>query len=221
MTLNTLISNVPDSQDIDAMSDWFSDVKMWADKNNQSHLSSDAADGLFFGNYSDRVIEYRRKILSQLKSLAKEKMDMEDKIKVFIVHGHNNELKSEVARYIENLGFEAVILHEQANGGRTIIEKLEQITADVQFAVVLYTGDDDGIDGKKRARQNVVFEHGYFVAHLGRNKTCAIMDNNVERPSDSDGILYIPIDKWRIELAREMESAGLPVDMNKALRMSV
>ena len=140
---------------------------------------------------------------------------MEDKIKVFIVHGHNNELKSEVARYIEKLGFDAIIFHEQANGSRTIIEKLEQITADVQFAVILYTGDDDGIDGKKRARQNVVFEHGYFVAHLGRNKTCAIMDNNVERPSDSDGILYIPIDNWRMELAREMKNAGLPVDMNK------
>ena len=215
MTLNTLISNVPDSQDIDAMSDWFSDVKVWADKNNQPHLSTDATNGLFFGSHPNRVTEYRRKILSQLKSFAKEQMDMEDKIKVFIVHGHNNELKSEVARYIEKLGFDAIIFHEQANGSRTIIEKLEQITADVQFAVVLYTGDDDGIDGKKRARQNVVFEHGYFVAHLGRNKTCAIMDNNVERPSDSDGIIYIPIDYWRMELAREMKNAGLPVDMNK------
>lgn len=78
MTLNTLISNVPDSQDIDSMCDWFSDVKMWADKNDQSQLSTDATIGLFFGSYPDRVTEYRRKILSQLKSFAREQMDMAD-----------------------------------------------------------------------------------------------------------------------------------------------
>lgn len=70
--LNTLISNVPDSQDIDAMSDWFSDVKVWADKNNQPHLSADATNGLFFGSHPHRVTEYRMKILSQLKSFAAE-----------------------------------------------------------------------------------------------------------------------------------------------------
>ena len=215
MTLNMLLSNVPAAHDLDGMADWFSDVKSWASKNDRLQIVKDAESGLFFCDRPTRVAEYRRKIQSQLKTIAKEQMDMNDKIKVFIVHGHDDALKSEVARYIEKLGFDAIILHEQVNNGRTIIEKLEQITADVQYAVILYTGDDAGVNGQRRARQNVIFEHGYFVSKLGRNRTCAIMADNIEKPSDNDGVLYIPIANWRMQLAKEMKGAGLPVDMNK------
>lgn len=139
---------------------------------------------------------------------------MDGKVRVFVVHGRNNELKEAVARFLEKQGFEAVILHEQANGGRTIIEKLEQITADVNFAVILYTADDEGADGMKRARQNVVFEHGYFMAKLGRSNVCVIMDDNIEKPSDNQGVLYIPRDDWRVELVRELRNVGLDADAN-------
>jgi predicted nucleotide-binding protein len=93
--------------------------------------------------------------------------------KIFIVHGHDNEAKVEVARFLERVGFEAIILHEQANRGRTIIEKVE-MHSDVGFAVVLLTPDDEG--GKRgnstrpRARQNVVLELGYFIGRLGRDR---------------------------------------------------
>ena len=145
--------------------------------------------------------------------------------KLFVIHGRDNSAKSTVARFIEKQNLEAIILHEQPNQGRTIIEKFEDY-ADVKFAVVLLTPDDVGAleernpSYKPRARQNVVFEFGYFIGRLGREKVCALLKGDVEKPSDCDGIIYIPLDDndgWQMLLLRELNAAGLKVDANKAL----
>jgi predicted nucleotide-binding protein len=145
---------------------------------------------------------------------------------IFLVHGHSEAALHETARYLEKLNQDVVVLREQPNQGRTIIEKFEDY-ADVGFAVILMTNDDRG--GKynvsydkqmPRARQNVIFEFGYFVGRLGRNRVCALYSEGVEIPSDYSGVLYIPIDEqgaWRMMLAKEMRAAGFPVDMNLAL----
>ena len=144
--------------------------------------------------------------------------------KVFIVHGHDNEAKQEMARTLEKAGFEAVILHEQADSGLTIIEKIERYT-DVAFAVVLYTECDLGREKeadigseKYRARQNVVFEHGYLIGKLGRRNVCAIVKGDVDTPGDISGVVYTPMDSngaWKMQLGKNMKDAGLNVDMNK------
>lgn len=146
--------------------------------------------------------------------------------KVFIVHGHDETAKIDTARVLEKADFEAIILHEQADGGLTIIEKIEKYT-DVDFAVVLYTECDKGRakeepvdDEKYRARQNVVFEHGYLIGKLGRNKVCALVKGNVETPGDISGVVYTPMDTagaWKLHLFKNMKEAGLNVDYNKAL----
>lgn len=138
--------------------------------------------------------------------------------KIFIVHGHNDALKSKVARLIESLGLEAIILNEQPSGGQTIIEKLEKYS-DVSFAIILYTGCDEGktkteVELKPRARQNVVFEHGYMIAKLGRNRVCAIKESGVEIPGDIDGVVYIDYDKngkWKFDVTGELQKAGFKV----------
>lgn len=214
MNLSMLISNVPDETDLDNLSEWFADVEMWAKRANFSDLASTADTALFHIGSATMAKNKRREILAKLKAIRKGQGFMDDKVRVFVVHGHDNALKEAVARFLEKQGFEAVILHEQANGGRTIIEKLEQITADVKFAVLLYTADDEGVDGMKRARQNVVFEHGYFTAKLGRSNVCVIMDENIEKPSDNQGVLYIPRNNWHVELVRELRNAGLNADAN-------
>jgi len=143
--------------------------------------------------------------------------------RVFVVHGHDEEAKQSVARCLEKLGLEANILHEQPNQGRTIIEKFEDY-ADVGFAVVLLTPDDMGAakdetdNLRPRARQNVVFELGFFVGKLGRQRVCALHKGDVEIPSDFAGVLWVPMDPegvWRFTLGREMKAAGLDVDLNK------
>lgn len=146
--------------------------------------------------------------------------------KVFIVHGHDNEAKIEMARVLEKLGYEAIILHEQPTAGRTIIEKIEA-NANVAFAVVLYTECDLGRDKdsppervKYRARQNVVFEHGYLIGKLGREKVSAFVKGNVETPGDISGVVYTSMDQagaWKQELVKEMQAAGLNVDSNKLI----
>ncbi len=142
---------------------------------------------------------------------------------VFVVHGHDDAAKEAVARFIEKLGLKAIILHEQPNAGRTIIEKFERYSG-VAFAVVLLTPDDVGAprdrvsESKARARQNVIFELGYFIGKLGRKRVCALYKEDVELPSDIYGVLYVPMDSagtWRMMLAREMKQAGLLIDMNK------
>ena len=144
--------------------------------------------------------------------------------KIFIVHGHDDVAKLDMARTLEKAGFEAIILHEQPNAGRTIIEKFENYS-DVGFAVILYTECDLGRDKetpagseKYRARQNVVFEHGFFIGKLGREHVCAFVKGNVETPGDLGGVLYIPMDSngaWKMDLAKNMKAAGLTVDMNR------
>jgi len=142
---------------------------------------------------------------------------------VFIIHGHNTSLKESVARFLKGLGLEPIILHEQPNRGATIIEKFE-VHSDVAFAVALLTGDDEGKAAggdvlNRRARQNVLFEFGFFVGKLGRQRVCALVETGLEIPSDYQGVVYIPADpsgRWKMELVRELKAAGLEVDANRA-----
>ncbi len=145
-----------------------------------------------------------------------------DSKQVFIVHGHDEAAKNKVARFVERLGFEATILHEQASKGKTIIEKIEHYS-DVCFGIVLYTPDDVGNTQKEkdklnlRARQNVVFEHGYLIGKLGRKSVVALVDGNIEKPNDISGVVYIPLDKadaWHFAVAKEMKACGCNIDMN-------
>lgn len=152
--------------------------------------------------------------------------------KVFIVHGHDGELKQSAARLLQLLDLEPIILAEQPDGGKTIIEKFEA-HSDVWFAVVLLTPDDVGAskldfqnDDKDklhgRARQNVILELGYFIGKLGRANVCVLHKGDIELPSDVLGILYTPVDTgegWRLKLGRELKVAGntvgINIDLNK------
>lgn len=142
--------------------------------------------------------------------------------KVFIVHGHDGELKEKVARRLEQQGIEAIILSEKANRGRTIIEKIEAYS-DVHVAIALFTQDDFGVakeekgNEKYRARQNVVFEAGYFMGYLGRENTIIVVDENVEIPGDLSGMVYTTKDNWEFEMLKELNAAGMKIDMNKLL----
>lgn len=145
-----------------------------------------------------------------------------NKRKVFIVHGRDNEAKYEVSRFIEQLGLEAIILHEQANAGMTIIEKIEHYSNDADFALVLYTGCDHGrgvhesnVPPKNRARQNVVFEHGYLMAKLGRENVCSLVKGQIETPNDISGVVYVPLDEnsgWKNSVAKELTECGYKIN---------
>lgn len=141
-----------------------------------------------------------------------------NKRKVFIVHGRDNEAKQEVSRFIEKLGLVAIILHEQASSGMTIIEKIEHYSNDADFALVLYTPCDHGrgvheskTPPKNRARQNVVFEHGYLLAKLGRENVCSLVKGEVETPNDISGVVYVEFDAlgaWKNEVVKELKACG-------------
>jgi predicted nucleotide-binding protein len=144
---------------------------------------------------------------------------------IFIVHGHDEAARETLARFIEKLELNPIILHEKPNAGRTLIEKFER-NANVGFAVVLLTPDDMGYpkahpeQASPRARQNVIFELGYFLGKLERAKVCALHKGNVEILSDYQGVIYIPMDSggaWRLLLAKEIREAGIEIDLNKAL----
>lgn len=174
---------------------------------------------------------YSTDITKQLLKKVHDNLNMQpqmdqscDNKSVFIVHGHDKEVQETVARFIEHLDLHAIILHEQANEGKTIIEKIEK-HSDVGFGIVLYTPCDKGglkdtniQDLKYRARQNVVFEHGYLVGKLGRERVCALVKENVEIPNDLSGIVYIPMkDNWKLSIVKELKKVGYNVDANKII----
>lgn len=143
---------------------------------------------------------------------------------VFIVHGHNEGVRESVARFLAKIGLNPIILHEKANRGMTIIEKIEQ-NSDVGFAVILLTPDDEGRvkNGElaPRARQNVLLEMGYFFARLGRNRICVLKSGDLEMPSDFAGVVWTEMDDgggWKEALARELEESGHEIDWNNVMR---
>lgn len=149
----------------------------------------------------------------------KEKNKIADLKKVFIVHGHNSELKETVARLLEHQGITPIILHEQSNRGATIIEKIET-NSNVQIAICLFTADDfgrnkDELKESMRARQNVVFETGYFIGRLNRENIIIISDDNIETPSDLQGILYTDSKDWKLSVLKELSDKGYPIDISK------
>lgn len=179
--------------------------------------------------YNTHLDRSANTVIELLKQYAcedtrEEKMMIRANNKVFIVHGHDESIKFEVARTLEKAGFEVIILHEQANNGRTILEKIEDYS-DVIYAVVLYTPCDMGrakdadiSEEQFRARQNVVFEHGYLIGKLGRQRVSAIVKGNIEIPGDIEGVVYIKYDDangWKQTLAKDMKEAGIAFDLNK------
>jgi predicted nucleotide-binding protein len=140
---------------------------------------------------------------------------------IFVVHGRDHAILHYSVRVLKRAtDRKVVVLHEQANTGRTLVEKFEDHAAGASFAVVLLTGDDEGrlagsTELQPRARQNVILELGFFFGLLGRSRVAVLVEPGVEQPSDVAGLVYIPIDAggaWKYELAREMEAAHINVD---------
>jgi predicted nucleotide-binding protein len=144
--------------------------------------------------------------------------------KVFVVHGHDEAALQTVARFLEHLNLETIVLREQPDQGRTIIEKFQDCASEVGFAVVLLTPDDLGgsvvatTSQTARARQNVIFELGYFVGKLGRGRAYLLRKGDIEIPSDLYGVIYSDMDAadgWQVKLLRELKAARFDVDANR------
>ena len=171
----------------------------------------------------DIQIEIKKQVIDVNKDLymsGGEKIEKSNN-KIFIVHGRNEGVRDTVELLLRRVGLEPIILAEQANRGMTIMEKIES-NSDVAFSVVLYTGCDEGklreeSDLHPRARQNVVFEHGYMVAKLGRDKVVALTESGVEQPGDLAGVVYISLSEkdWKIRMLKELEAGGLQIDWSK------
>lgn len=169
------------------------------------------------------IRDYKQYINSSVQPSLEVKIPMSNK-KVFIVHGHDENTLNKVARLIEKLGLEAIILHEQANRGRTIVEKIEA-NSDVGFAIVLLTPDDIGKahaadEFLPRARQNVILELGYFMGKIGRERVCALKTDDLEIPSDYIGVVWTNLDSagaWKFLLAKELKEVGYDIDISKLL----
>lgn len=146
--------------------------------------------------------------------------------KVFVVYGHEEQARTRLDAMLRRWGLEPLILDQLPSEGQTIIEKLEKYTANCHFAVVLATPDDIGYRANHpdeqayRARQNVVLELGMLLSKLGRSRVAILLQQreNMERPSDIQGLIYIPF-KDNLEkdagllLAKEMAAAGYKIDV--------
>lgn len=167
-----------------------------------------------FETYLEDIVEENKATPQVVSNTLPSNMD-----RIFIVHGHDGELKQSVARIIEKQGIEAIILSEQANKGRTIIEKFEDYS-DVGGAICLFTADDYGRaksdkTDNTRARQNVVLETGYFMGKFGRDHVVLLADKGIEMPSDLSGVVYTDTGKWEIDLLKELKAMGYSTDFNK------
>jgi predicted nucleotide-binding protein len=144
---------------------------------------------------------------------------------VLLIHGHDEAMKESLLEFLEKLGLRVIILHEQPDGGKSMIGKFGE-SPDIHFAIILLTPDDITSPRNKpkerqtRVGQNVIFEFGYFWGKLGRGRVCALYKAGVEIPSDYPALVTIPMDArggWRLLVAKEIKQAGMEIDLNKAI----
>ena len=132
---------------------------------------------------------------------------------ILIVHGRNDGVKDKVANFISKLGIEPIILNEQLNRGRTLLEKLEEYS-DIKAAIIILTNEDTGnysgdSEYEKKARENLIFEAGYFLGKLGKHNMIVIAEQGVILPSVLEGYTYFTMDmeeKWKEDLAKKLKS---------------
>lgn len=146
--------------------------------------------------------------------------------KIFVVYGHDEIARTQLEALLRRWDLEPIILDQQASGGQTIIEKLEEYGTDVGYAIVLATPDDDGKAKseavyKSRVRQNVVLELGMFLAKLGRERVAILLKEaaDFDKPSDIQGLVYIPfqnkVDEVALSLIRELSRQGYKIDTTR------
>ena len=222
---------------VDIYEEWKSNLKLYLHNNLSKHYFYAELEKLI-NKVSDDFNNYQTlcAITAKLKSIASDEkffdslgvqttaqnkeviaMNHTPNNEVFIVHGHDREALAKTENFIRKIGLVPIILFDQVRKGKTIIENLEEHT-DVGFAIVLYTRCDEMKDGKFRARQNVVLEHGYLMGKLQRDRVVALKKGDVEIPSDFDGVVYITMDngkEWEMELVKELKAAGYDADANK------
>lgn len=175
--------------------------------------------------WTKRKATKTKEISSREKKKTKKdkKLSMEKGKKVFIVHGHDEKLKNQLEIFLTEIGLSPVILHRKPDEGLTIIEKFEKYS-DVGYAFILLTPDDisysiseENIPEEKRrkerrARQNVVWEFGFFVGKLGRNNVCCLYKEGVTLPSDVSGMIYKEIgdkvDEVSFAIIKDLRAAG-------------
>lgn len=192
-----------------------------------AHPSATTADGSLLSAYFVRKAGLAPEVITEPAATELERRplpraslsaDQRSSNRVFVAHGRNTAMRTEVAKLLTEFGLEPVILNEQPNMGRHLLTKFIDEAVLTTFAVVLLTDDDVGSQAGEelspRARQNVILELGYFIAHLGQHRVCALKTPSVETPSDFDGIAYIPVDDaggWKEALHRELVAARLPL----------
>jgi len=172
------------------------------------------------------ISNIKKDLFGELKNQTTKSSSFTPSNKIFVVHGHDHALKTEVESFLSDIGLEPIILHKKPDEGQTIIEKFEK-HSDVGYAFILLTPDeiaytikqdklsDSEREKEKRARPNVIFEFGYFVGRLGRNRVCCLYKSNVELPSDLGGLLYKKIDDkvstQAYEIIKELKAAGYQI----------
>lgn len=217
-------------------------------EHNEYRKSYDDADSFFFGtiglrntpmqdlkNLNDKLkhkISILKKIRAKTETMKtgvlkngvfkKHEMEM-SQLQIFIVPGQDVVASDKTVNFIESLGFEAIILEEQAFSNQTLLEKIDAFP-NAKFGIVLYTPslkeqkEFENGNTKLKAQQNKIFEHGFLMGKLGKNNTCALVNESIEMPNDISGAVYIPMDEtdlWCYSLAKELKNAGYSINMKK------
>lgn len=194
--------------------------------NNYQMIMQYASNGKSKDNYKNRMLLQERissiikpNFENLLEDLKENKtMISNDTKNVFIVHGHADDLKYQISDLLRTIKLNPIILHKKTSSSRTIIEKIEKYGCEASAAVVLFTPDDFGNvkseeEKNPRARQNVVFEAGYFMGLLGRDRVLLVVsDKSIELPGDLSGVVYSETSES--DIAKELKAMGLDVDLN-------
>ena len=147
--------------------------------------------------------------------------------RVFVVYGHDTSARDELELILRRIRVNPIILQNIQGAGDTIIERLEALT-NADFACVLLTPDDVGTaktapkELRPRARQNAILELGMVLSRLGRHRVAILVKgDDLEKPSDIDGLIYIPfneeVKEVAGEIAKTLDEAGFRISIRDVI----
>lgn len=179
------------------------------------------------GGFDNQIFEFNKAFLNYFTQALNDIINANPEIndgkpekvtgtKVFIIHGHDELLKKDLQLLLHRAGVTNIVLHEQPDKGRSIIDKLIEESIDSNYAIGILTPDDVNGDGQMRARQNVILEIGYFLGRLGKERVRMLVKEDIEIPSDLQGVLYQKFDAggaWKIKILKELIAVGVYADL--------
>lgn len=154
---------------------------------------------------------------------------LEETKKIFIIHGRDTSMTDKVATLLGKLKLDYTLL-EYGTDEERVVKEFNKQAKECDYAIALFSADDLGRENvsfsyeRFRTSQNVIFQLGYFLSHVGKKNIMILYaeDKEIESPVNFEGFAHAPFDRagsWKQSLLKEMAKTSIYIHQELAERI--